>query len=120
MVLLHLPQSKKNNLMSLQEYYINKLKDVNAFWSYDSSVINSIDEEVLIENVLIHLEFEDIILLFNNYPKSKIKAAWINRLVRQEPMYHNLNNMIALLFFNIKNPKRYLQRKKKEILKSMA
>ena len=104
----------------LQQYYFKKLKEAHAFWSYDKLKINNLSDEDLIENVLIHLDMDDIILLFHHYPKSMIKKVWLERLVRQEPMYHNLNNMVALLFFNIKKPDRYLAISKHKILKSLA
>ena len=104
----------------LQKYYLKKLKEAHAFWSYDHVKINSMKDEFLIENVLIHLDMDDIILLFQHYPKNLIKKVWLERLVRQEPMYHNLNHLIALLFFNIKNPDGYLAISKHKILKSLS
>lgn len=102
-----------------QQYYLKKLKDAHAFWSYEQVKIDYLDDEVLIENVLIHLDMDDIIILFRQYPKNLIKKVWMEKLVRQEPMYHNLNRIIALLFFNIKNPERYLSISKHKILKSL-
>ena len=104
----------------LQKYYLKKLKEAHAFWSYDQAKINCVSDEILIENVLIHLDMDDIILLFQHYPKSIIKKVWLQRVVRQEPMYHNLNRLIAMLFFNIKNPDRYLAVSNHKILKSLA
>lgn len=40
----------------LQQYYLKKLKEAHAFWSYDQFKINNPDDEILIENVLIHLD----------------------------------------------------------------
>ena len=104
----------------LRQYYLKKLKKAHAFWSYDQLKINTLSDEVLIENVFIHLDMDDIILLFRHFPRNIIKKVWLERLVRQEPMFHNLNNMIALLFFNIKNPERYLAISKQKILKSLS
>lgn len=104
----------------LKQNYFKKLKQAHAFWSYKQVKINYLEDEVLIENVLIHLDMDDIILLFKYYPKTMIKKVWLERLVRQEPIYHNLNRIIALLFFNIKNPDRYLAISKHKILKSLS
>lgn len=96
----------------------NKLKQANAFWSYDMSDVLMIPDESIIEKTLIHLDLDEIVDLLKIYPKSFIKNVWIDRLVRAEPKYHNYNLLFAIMLFHIKNPDRYLaeHRTKKEKL----
>ena len=44
-----------------------KLHEEKAFWSYDKSSIVIIPDDVLIEKVLLHLDIEDIQILFKGY-----------------------------------------------------
>ena len=88
---------------------IKKLHKEHAFWSYDKSEIKQIPDDVLIANVLLHLDIEDIKSLFQLYPKRRIQKVWKDKMLSQEPMYHGLNRLYSFLFFNIKNPDRYIR-----------
>jgi hypothetical protein len=79
-----------------------------AFWSYDSQSVSRLSDEVLIEKTLMHLDIEDISSLFRIFPGLTVKKVWNNKMLSQEPMYHALNRLYALLFFNIKNPDHYI------------
>ena len=94
---------------------------MNAFWSYNSSGISekTISDEMLIEKSLIHLDIDEITKLFSIFPFKKIKEVWKNQLCIQEPYYHGLNTMLAYLYFDIKNPDRYLKTISKRNLKSI-
>jgi hypothetical protein len=95
----------KNNLL-------HSLKKLNAFWSYDAFKIskNTISDEMLIEKSLVHLDIPDLKKLFILFPYKKIYKVWKEQLCIQEPYYHELNTMLACLYFDIKNPERYLKR----------
>ena len=88
---------------------INKLKKENAFWSFDPSSLSAIQDEVLIEKTLLHLDIDEVKSLFLLFPQSKIKALWKEKMLSQEPMYHQLNRLYAFLFFNLKDPDRYIR-----------
>ena len=94
---------------------------MNAFWSYNSYGISeeTISDEMLIEKSLIHLDIDEITKLFSIFPFKKIKEVWKNQLCIQEPYYHGLNTMLAYLYFDIKNPDRYLKTISKRNLKSI-
>lgn len=87
-----------------------KLQDQNAFWSYSSPEPHDLSDQDLIEKVIVHLDKSDIHLLFKLFPKRYIQKAWRERLVRQEPYYHSLNKYMAYIFFEIKDPDKYLKR----------
>lgn len=87
-----------------------KLQDQNAFWSYSIPESAEISDSDLIENVIVHLDKSDIMLLFELFPKRDIQKVWRERLVSQEPYYHSLNKYMAYIFFGIKNPDKYLRR----------
>jgi len=95
----------------LKRNLLTSLKKLNAFWSYDISsvTVKTVSDETLIEKSLIHLEIEDINKLFTIFPYKKIREVWKTRLCRQEPYYHGTNSMLAYMYFNIKNPDRYLK-----------
>jgi len=58
---------------------------------------------------LLHLDLEEISLLFRLFPTRKIKRIWKEKMLRREPLYHNLNILYAFLFFRIKDPDRYIR-----------
>jgi hypothetical protein len=68
-----------------------------------------IQDEVLIEKTLLHLDIDDVKSLFMLFPQSRIKALWKEKMLSQEPMYHQLNRLYAFLFFNLKDPDRYIR-----------
>ena len=94
----------KNNLL-------DTLKKMNAFWSYNVSGISekTISDEMFIEKSLVHLDIDDLNRLFLLFPCKKIFEVWKNQLCVQEPYYHELNTTLAYLYFDIKNPDRYLK-----------
>jgi hypothetical protein len=91
----------------------NALSDMlhreNAFWSYDPSSTSHIPDDKLIEMVLLHLDIDDINSLFRLFNKKRIKTIWKEKMLSQEPFYHGLNRLYAFLFFNIKDPDRYIR-----------
>jgi len=100
-----------NNEKEIREYLFEQLKINHALWSYDKSKMTAytLTDEQIIENVLLHLDMEDINMLFLLFPKKKIKEVWKQELCVQEPRYHSSNVLYAGLFFNIKNPQRYVK-----------
>ena len=82
----------------------------NSFWSYQITIDDLIPDDILIEKTLIYLDIEDINKLFGIFPYKKIKQVWRDRLVIQGDYYRRLNKLIAWLYFDIKNPDRYIKR----------
>ena len=89
---------------------ISKLTENKAFWSYSHVDENIMPDEMLIEKTFVHLDIDDINLMFSIYPYSKIKQVWLERLVPQGDHYRKLNRLLAWMYFDIKKPDRYLNR----------
>jgi len=86
-----------------------KLIEEKAFWSYDMDSQESVPDDVLIAETLIHLDIEEINLLFKIFGKQKVKQVWLDQLVVQDDYYKELNRLYAWFYFDIKNPERYLK-----------
>jgi hypothetical protein len=97
----------------IREKILQKLNKEAAFWSYEAP--DKISDENLIEQTLINLDIDDIERLFLIFPENKIKKVWEERLIKQEPYYHNLNIFLASVYFNIKSPKQYIKNKQREV-----
>jgi hypothetical protein len=87
------------------------LKKEHAFWSYDpaSVTLARMGDDFLIEKVLYHLDWEDIMRLFEIYPKTQIKNVWKNNLCPLGDYFDRMNILFATVLFDIKNPKRYIK-----------
>ena len=107
--------------LEIKSNLLNSLKKLNAFWSYNASGISkdTISDEMLIEKSLVHLDIADLKELFMLFPYKKIREVWKTQLCTQEPYYHGLNTMLAYLYFDIKNPDRYLKTISNKHLKSI-
>jgi len=90
-----------------REILIQKLIGCNSFWSF--KIPQEIPDDVLIEKTLIYLDLEDINLLFTLFSSKKIKRVWRSRVVTQGDYYHTLNKLLAWMYFDIKNPDRYIK-----------
>lgn len=101
----------------LHKVLVSKLHKEHAFWSYQN--VESISDEALIANVLLHLDIDDILSLFRLFPKRTVQKVWKDKMLSQEPLYHGLNRLYAFLFFNIKNPDRYIRDFKNKCYKSV-
>jgi hypothetical protein len=107
--------------LKIKSNLLKTLEKLNAFWSYNRSDISekNISDEMLIEKSLIHLDIDDIKKLFLLFPQKKIREVWKKQLCVREPYYHELNVMLAYLFFDIKKPDRYLNSLSKKNHKSL-
>ena len=81
----------------------------NSFWSYEVCQNTPIPDDILIEKTLIYLDIDDINKLFTLFPRKRIKQVWRSRMVIQGDYYKRLNKLLAWMYFDIKNPDRYLK-----------
>jgi len=92
-----------------REILSKKLFERNSFWSYKMLQDTPIPDDILIEKTLIYLDIEDINKLFKLFPHKKIKQVWRNQLVIQGDYYGSLNKLLAWMYFDIKNPNKYIK-----------
>lgn len=103
----------------LKKDLADQLIKANAFWSYSNVQVENIPDEELIEKTFIHLDMKDIALLFELYSWEFIRKVWREKMAIQGDYLFNLNVMIALYYFDIKQPESYLKRVEREHIKQL-
>ena len=107
-------QAVQQRKQSIREHLCNELVAKNAFWSYDVKSYDIIPDEELIEKCFTVLDIPDIDLMFELYPRKYIKQVWRERMAIQGEYMQMLNIMIAMYYFGIKEPEKYLTRVEQE------
>jgi len=109
------------NRNKLRQSLFRKLKKENAFWSYHSESVSlrHCNDETLIYKTLVHLDIEEINQLFSIFDKSKVQEVWERELCIQGDFYRRLNKFLAYCYFNIDNPKKYIQKIERRHYKNM-
>jgi hypothetical protein len=112
-------------MISNQKYKIKKmlfrhLKKEHAFWSYDPQTVTfaRMGDDFLIEKVLYHLDWDDIMKLFEIYPKTQVKEVWKNHLCPLGDYFGRMNVLFATVLFDIKNPERYIRVQRNRYVKN--
>ncbi len=93
----------------IRKKLVRQLIDENRLWSYDTSKITDLPDELLVEKVLVYMDIPEIKELFSILSYSKIKNIWKEQLVPQGEYYWELNRFIAWYYFNSKKPDAYLK-----------
>jgi hypothetical protein len=94
---------------ALKNALFQRLLNERAFWSYDMSEVKSISDEVLIEKTIVSLGHEDLKILFEVFPKNRIKKVWRERIAIAGDYHRGINYMMCIIYFDIKDPNRYLK-----------
>ena len=94
---------------NIKRYLIKRLKQANAFWSYDVDAIKDVPDDILVELVMLHLDMDDIDKLFEIYPYKFIKKAWIENVVVLGDRHYVLNKFLAWYYFGMKKPGAYVK-----------
>ena len=94
---------------AIKPHLIGQLKKVNAFWSYSQDSIKDVPDDILVELVMLHIDLDDIDMLFQLYPFPFVKKAWIENVVAQGERYYVLNRFFAWFYFGIKKPGAYVK-----------
>ena len=93
----------------MKSYLIKRLKEENAFWSYNVDAIKDVPDDILVELVLLHLDMDDIDKLFVIYSSKFVKKAWIQNVVPLGDRYYVLNKFYAWYYFHVKYPGAYVK-----------
>jgi hypothetical protein len=101
----------------IREGLADELLKAHAFWSYSNMSRADIPDEELIEKTLIYLDIKDIARLFELFPRKYIRKVWRDRMAVQGDYLFNLNVMVAMYYFNIRQPEKYLKRAEREHIK---
>lgn len=107
------------HIESIRKSLCTKLLDNKTFLSYSDVTEETISDGDLIENTFIHLDMDDIKLLFELFPMRFVRRVWEDRMAGQGAYLYSLNMMIAQYYFNIRNPKAFLHKKELEQVKKM-
>ena len=102
-------QSKNGHIGDKKRILWRQLEKMGCLWSYAQNP-KRIDDDLLIEKALLYLEFEDLHKLSALYPMKRIQNVWRERLVSQGDYYGIINWLLAVMFFDIKKPDKYLKR----------
>jgi len=83
----------------------HRLRQLGAFYSYAPDA--EINDNVLIEQCLRWGDVPEILQLFEMFNKQKIRKVWRETMIPDTRIYPH-NYYLALIFFDIKNPKKYI------------
>lgn len=97
--------------ISIKKKLLKLLLDEHVFWSYDPDSIqyNSISDDQLIALTMRHLDLDEIKMLFDIYPKNKIKTAWRKLLVHEGQYLYILNSFFAWYYIGSKKHDSYIK-----------
>jgi len=93
----------------IKPYLVKRLKQENAFWSYNVDAIKDVPDDILVELVMLHLDLDDIDKFFELYPYRVVKKYWIKNVVAQGEMFYVLNKFLAWYYFGMKKPGPYVK-----------
>lgn len=110
LVVMQAKQSLEQRKVALRKHLYERLVAKNAFWSYKAQVVERIPDKLFIEKCLMTLDEADIELLFELFPRKRIRGVWRERMAIQGDHMLALNVTIATKYFGIKEPEKYLAR----------
>lgn len=126
----NLPEGKllkmqaENNVQNYKRQLKNELADqllrANAFWSYANVSAKNIPDEELIEKTFIYHDMKDIAKLFELYSRDYVRKVWREKMAIQGDYLFSLNVMIALYYFDIRQPEKYIMRIEREHIKQLT
>lgn len=107
---------RKNNI---RNYLCKQLIAKNAFWSFDIKSVEHIPDAELIEKCFTVLDMKDIDLMFELFSRKYIRQVWKERMAIQGEYMQMLNIMIAMYYFGIKDPEKYLSKVEKQYIENL-
>lgn len=99
------PAAAKTDLLA-------QLRKAGALWSYAPA--SDLPDPMLIEACLRWGDVAELKTLFRLFGKPRIRQIWREKLIPDERIYPH-NYYLALIFFDIKNPQRYIRPLQKKL-----
>ena len=112
-------QDIQRRKLYIRNHLCETLMNKNAFWSYDIKSFDDIPDEELIEKCFTILDMNDIDLMFELFPRKQIQQIWQERMAIQGEYMQMLNVMIAMYYFGIKEPEKYLAKVEKKHINNL-
>ena len=112
-------QAVRKRKISIKSQLCEKLVAKNAFWSYEIKTYDSIPDEEIIEKCFTILDMDDRDLMFEIFPRKRIFQVWKEKMAIQGEYMQMLNIMIAMYYFGIKEPEKYLARIEKQHINNL-
>ena len=112
-------QAIKKHKQSIRNHICEQLTAKNAFWSYNVKSFDTIPDEELIEKCFTTLDIDDINLMFELFPRKQIQQVWRKRMAIQGEYMQRLNILIAMYYFDIKEPEKYLAKAEKQHINNL-
>jgi plasmid maintenance system antidote protein VapI len=112
-------QAVRQRKQSIRNHLCKELVSKNAFWSYDVRSFDSIPDEEIIEKCFTILDMDDIDLMFELYHRKRIQQVWKERMAIQGEYMQMLNIMIAMYYFGIKEPEKYLAKVERQHINNL-
>ena len=110
LVVMQARESLERRKVSLRKQLYESLVAKNAFWSYKAQAMENIPDKLFIEKCLMTLDEKGTEMLFELFPRKRIRRVWRERMAIQGGHMLPLNVSIATKYFGIKEPERYLAR----------
>ena len=93
----------------IKSYLIKRLKHEHCLWSYNQDSVKDMSDDVLVELVMLHLDIDEINLLFRMLPYAEVKRAWLENVVAQGERFYQMNVFFAWYYFHAKRPQSYVK-----------
>lgn len=112
-------QAIQRRKQDIRNYLCESLVNKNAFWSYEVKSFDDIPDEELIEKCFTILDMNEIDLMFELFPRKRILQVWKEQMAIQGEYMQMLNIMIAMYYFGIKEPEKYLAKVEKQHINNL-
>lgn len=104
-----LKRVRLQEIQNRKKAILERVKKAGGLWSYQG-IPEHLDDDSIIEAALVHLDLEDMHLLFQIWSKAHIKRVWKERLVSQGSRMNILNYILAVKVFHVNHPDNYIAR----------
>ena len=91
--------------------FVAELQETGIFWSYNKNM--PLPDEIVIEYTLLYADIPFLNDLFVFFDKKIIQNVWEKRVLT-DLRYAKLNYFLAVIYFEIKNPKKFIKQKQQE------